>query len=212
MRSLINKVHAMINRCVVTNIDNGTKNPLWVVKGVVDQDKQVEVFENYGRTAIPPEDAEALRFALEGDESHCIAMGATGGNHRPVDGLPGEVIDYAMWENLEDEDNPLYQRIHYKEDKQSINILSGKNNLIVDNEKISGDVDGNTLTLNAAGFSVDVGGNTVTLTDSKLTFSVGGNTFTMDASGFKGDKDAEFDDVSVATHKHSITGSPPLPI
>ena len=47
---------------------------------------------------------------------------------------------------------------------------------------------------------------------SWLTFSVGGNTFTMDASGFKGDKDAEFDDVSVATHKHSITGSPPLPI
>lgn len=180
MQELFHRVAAMINRCVVSGIDNRTKNPLWVVKGVVDQDKEVEVFEPYGMTSSPPEGAEALRFALEADESHCVTLGATGGSYRPRDGLPGEVIHYSKWEG------DTKHRIHFREDKQAIDILSGENAITLNNEQVTATIAGNQITLDA----------------TALTITIGANTFKMDASGFSGTQDATFDGVSVSGHKH----------
>lgn len=96
IRRLARNIAVMINRNVFERVTKaGTKNQLWLVRGLHDQDKEVEVFEPFGLTSSPPDDAELLRFALDGHEEHSIALGATGGSKRPRNLAPGEVRLYG---------------------------------------------------------------------------------------------------------------------
>lgn len=176
-RQLIRQIAVLVNRNVFAKVsEDATKNQVWIVKGLHNQDKEIEVFELYGLSTSPPDKAELLRFALNGHEEHSIALGATGGSFRPRKLLQGEVQLYSQFG----------QYLKMLEEKQGINLQSGNNSVTLDNSKAS----------------MSVGGNSFLLDADKFQVTIGGNTFTMTSAGITSDKDGEFDGISVSTHTH----------
>lgn len=127
LREAMRRLSSMINRVVLSRVDNAHKNQKWLVRGVEEQDKEIEVFELYGITSIPrvDETAELLRFSLEGYEDHTVALGATAGSFRPTDANSGEVILYTHW------DKSQRHRITLSENGDNIRIQVGDTSLTV---------------------------------------------------------------------------------
>ncbi len=120
------RLSSLVNRVVLTRLDNNHKNQKCLVRGVEEQDKEIEFFELYGITTSPRVDnkAEVLRFSLEGYEDHTIALGATGGNDRPRDAKSGEVILYTRWDKQGSQGG--FHRIHFMNEGDEIRVTVDK--------------------------------------------------------------------------------------
>lgn len=94
---------ARINLAVDAGIAKLVKDDRGVVVLQVEQldgetDDQVELWQPYGFSAVPPREAEALFASVAGDRGYSVAVCAQKRDQRPKDSAEGEVGLYYMGE------------------------------------------------------------------------------------------------------------------
>lgn len=90
LRRLRVRVDAMVARAVIERVNDTLKTQrlqLTIIKDEVEDD--VEHFQPYGLSFVPPEGAEALALAVGGARSHTIAICAQHPDKRPKNGAAG---------------------------------------------------------------------------------------------------------------------------
>ncbi|MGH1542354.1 MAG: hypothetical protein ACRBHB_18150 [Arenicella sp.] len=162
---LFRRVTSMINRNVVARVENKHKNQLIYTFGLYEQEKLVEVIEPYGLTAWPVEDeqAEMIRYSVNGVEDHSLALCASGGKYRPRYAEYGEVIAYSY---LDEEDN---HRVHLKKDRVIDIYSSSKVKTIMTPQSIEHDVHGSAnIMMRPSYIKLDVAGTAKTVMEPEL--------------------------------------------
>ena len=87
----------LIRRVMRQSVDTSTPGVQVQVESLADEiHREVEVLEQYGMSACPPDDVpEGLALFLGGQSDHGVVLGWFDRLHRPKDLKPGEVIWYS---------------------------------------------------------------------------------------------------------------------
>lgn len=100
LRRLRARVDGMIGRAVIARVNEAMKvQRLQItIRDDPDTHDDVEHFQPYGFSAVPPEGSEVLVCSLGGDRSHLVGVCAQHPEKRPKDGAPGSVGLYTELE------------------------------------------------------------------------------------------------------------------
>ena len=198
-KKIASRLKGMLNRGYRVDYDPLRKNGWAVMRGVLGQDKEVEVFERFGMTSFPPEKGEGVGQAMMGVENHTIVNGFTAGVHRPRDVEEGETILYSLIDEQgiggDHRHRIKFTKLHetvmqcdeciVTQTPEFVDVdIKRKVSVFADEKEIKADVEGvSNLHMRKDFIDAWINDSHVKIEDGTVKASVGGNNVKIDSSG-----------------------------
>ena len=91
------KLRLIFDRAVVTMVSDSLQRQNLQLKALADENPdEVERFQNYGLTSVPPAGSEAIIAAIGGQRSGLVAIAVEDKSCRPKGGQEGDVVLYHL--------------------------------------------------------------------------------------------------------------------
>lgn len=91
------KLRLIFDRAVVTMVSDSLQRQNLQLKALADENPdEVERFQNYGLTSVPPAGSEAIVAAIGGQRSGLVAIAVEDKSCRPKGGIEGDVVLYHL--------------------------------------------------------------------------------------------------------------------